>query len=155
MKRILAFILIISVFVTAFSACSDNTATANINPAEAAQTILDSVEFRDTLISVEGAAAENIYMLDDSVTSYCIYISGSGATAEEIAVLKVSDTNKAQTNILDKRLEELAFRYESYVPAEMVKIQNPVIITQGDIIIMVLADDAESAEKAVKSVMGK
>lgn len=123
----------------------------DIDPAVAAQTILDGVSFQDTLVKAEGGAAEMYYKLDDSVTDYAIYISGSGATAEEVAVLKVADAadrTKAE-EIVNARVEDLKFRFEDYVPAEMVKLGDPVIVSKGDTVILVLADDSVVAKKVV------
>ena len=120
----------------------------DIVPADAAQTLLSEVAFRDTLIEAQGDVALQYYQMDDKVTDFAVYISGSSATAEEIAVIRTSDLN-AGKKILEKRLEELKFRFENYVPAEMAKIESPVIAAQGDVVVMVLADDIAEAQKAV------
>jgi hypothetical protein len=124
-------------------------------PLEVADSILESVTFRDNLVLAEGIAAENFYRLDDSIESYAIYISGSGATAEEIAVLKTADVSsgKDAVEILEKRTEDQKKRYEPYQPDEMIKLESPVIVTEGNLAILVLCDDMTQAEEAIKAAL--
>lgn len=140
-----------------FTGCSSQGGSAeakNVEPAAAADAILNEVEFRDSLVKAEDGAAEGLgYRLDDTIADYAIYISGSGATAEEIAVLKVAEgagTDDAK-KILEKRVEDLKFRFEDYVPEEMVKLNDPVIVTGGNVAILVLADDSAAAKKAAEA----
>ncbi|MCL2055956.1 MAG: DUF4358 domain-containing protein [Oscillospiraceae bacterium] len=138
------------------AACGQSPAgTDSTDPGTVAAAILESVEFRDNLIKAEGEVAENFYRLDSSVDSYAIYISGSGATAEEIAVLKVAGTDKTADAkaILEMRVDELKRRFEDYVPGEMVKLDQPVIITEGVWAILVLADDQSAARSAVRDAL--
>lgn len=128
-------------------------AAANVNPAAAAEAILSEVTFRDSLVKAEDGAAESFYRLDDTIADYAIHISGSGATAEEVAVLKVAEgasTDDAKA-IIEKRVEDLKFKFEDYVPEEMVKLNDPVIVTGGDVVILVLADDTAAAKKAAEA----
>lgn len=127
--------------------CSGGTQT-DIEPAKAAETILNGVSFRDELIEAEGDVAREWYSLDDKVKDFAIYVSGSGATAEEIAVIKSDDVKTAKATI-EKRVADLEFRFKDYMPAEMTKINNPVIVTKGDLAVLVLCDDAEAARKVV------
>lgn len=120
-----------------------------------AQSILEQLTFRTTMTKVEGALAENYYQLDSAITEYAIYLCGNGETAEEVAVFKVSDKKNLSLaqDAIDKRLEDQRFRYESYIPTEMVKLNDPVIVTKDDTIVLVLADDRTAAEKAVSAAL--
>jgi hypothetical protein len=153
--KILLLGFVFAVILAACSSRSADTTKETPPPDTVAQAVLDNVTFRDSLIKAEGDVATNYYKLDDTITEHAIYISGSGATAEEIAVLKVGDPKDidAAKAILEKRIEELTLRFEAYVPAEMVKLENPVILTQGDLAILVLADDQTAAEDAVEGAL--
>lgn len=148
LKRLIPIILSLCIL----AGCSSREAAAvDIQPDEAAQTIMEQVEFRDTLVKAEGGAENSRYNLDDSIVAdYAIYVSGSGATAEEIAVLKLADGASMEDAraILDKRVEDLIFSFQDYVPAEMTKLENPVIVENGNVIVLVLADDADAAKTA-------
>lgn len=148
MKRLLIL------FVTAavlFAGCS-NRGKTDIVPADAAEKILSEVDFLDTLIEAQGDVAKEWYALDDKVSDFAIYVSGSGATAEEIAVIKSSDIETAKATV-EKRLDDLKFRFKDYVPAEMTKLNDPVLASGGDVVILVLADDSDKAHKVVESIL--
>ena len=121
-------------------------------PGEAAARILEAVEFRDTLVEAEGDVAKEWYDLDENVSDFAIYISGSGATAEEIAVIKTSDTDAAKAAV-QKRVEDLRFRFGDYVPGEMVKLSDPVIVSKADIVILILADDLAAAQTIADEIV--
>jgi hypothetical protein len=155
-KLLLLFLLLAVIF----AGCAERDAATDKQtppPDTVAQAVLDNVTFRDSLIKAEGDVAANYYKLDDTIIEHAIYISGSGATAEEIAVLKVADPEDLETAkaILEKRIENLQLQFESYVPGEMVKLENPVILTQSDLAILVLADDQSAAEGAVDDALAR
>ena len=151
MKKILVMLFAVAVL---FTGCSEKKEALNIVPEDAAQTILENVTFRDMLLKAEGDVVSNYYTLDDSIAEHAVYVSGSGATAEEVAVLKVTDPAKLSDAkaILEKRVEELKRRFADYVPAEMTKLENPVLVTQGDVAVLILADDADQAKKVADSL---
>lgn len=126
--------------------------TTDIVPAEAARSILDSVAFKDTLVEAVGDVAEEYYDLDGNVSDFAIYISGSGATAEEVAVIKTADLKTAGAAV-QKRVEDLRFRFENYVPDEMAKLNDPVIVSKADIVILILADDLTAAQNAADTIV--
>lgn len=155
LKIRLALLLMIAPLL--FSGCGGGQggeSVVQVNPDTAAQAILNEVTFRDTLVKAEDGAADSFYKLDDSVAGYAIYISGSGATAEEIAVLEVEEGYSLSDvqAILDKRVETLKRQFVDYVPEEMVKLEDPVIVAKGNVAILVLADDSAAAKKAVDGV---
>jgi hypothetical protein len=126
--------------------------TTDIVPAVAAAGILEAVAFRDTLVEAEGDVAKEWYELDENVSDFAIYISGSGATAEEIAVIKTSDISTAEAAV-KKRVDDLIFRFKDYVPGEMTKLNDPVIVSKADIVILILADDLTAAQAAADAII--
>lgn len=155
MKKTSILLSMILLLTVTLVGCGGGEAKETPAADTVAQAVLDNVAFRDSLVKAEGDVAENYYKLDDTIAEHAIYISGSGATAEEIAVLKVSDAKNIDgaKAVLDKRIEEQKRRFESYVPGEMVKLEDPVIVTQGDIAILVLSDDNAAAETAIKDAL--
>lgn len=150
-KKLSALLLVAAVL---FTGCQGRGTQVDLVPKDAAQTLLEEVTFRDNLMIAEGDVANTYYNLNDTIADHAIYVSGSGATAEEIAVLKVKDKAnlKAAQAIVEKRVENLKIQFEDYVPGEMVKLKNPVIVAKGDTVILVLADDSGQAATAVDSL---
>lgn len=136
-----------------FAGCGGNNGKANetVVPADAAKTILNNVTFVDDLVEANGDIAKDRYFFDDKVSDYSIYFGGSGATAEEIAVIKTSDVKTAKATV-ERRVEDLKLNFENYVPAEMTKLSDPVIVTRGDIVFLVICDDAAEAQKAIDNL---
>jgi len=126
----------------------------DISPAQAAQAIAEGVEFTDTLILAEGDVANGYYLLDDTVTDYAVYISGSGATAQEVAVLKVADAADAghAEEIVRDRLERLKTMFENYRPDEMAKLQSAVVEVRGNVVYFVCSDDSAKAVEIIDSL---
>jgi kynureninase len=127
-------------------------AETGIVPSEAAARVLEEVAFRDTLVEAEGDVAKEWYDFDENVTEYCVYISGSGATAEEVAVIKTSDIDSAKATV-QKRVDDLRYRFQDYVPAEMQKLESPVIASKSDAVILIIADDSAAAEEVAASIL--
>lgn len=150
MKKLIA---IFCVMTFIFAGCGGR-ADETVVPADAANSIMNGVSFRDTLIEAKGDVARNWYSLDDKVGEFTVYISGSGATAEEIAVIKTSDVKTAKATV-EKRVEDLKFNFENYVPAEMTKLADPVIVTRGDIVFLVICDDPSEAQTAIDNLFKK
>lgn len=150
-KKILLALTALAVALTAAGCSSRGGAVADINPDAAAQTILEQVEFQAELTKADQGAAENYYKLDDTVVEYAIYINSGTVPAEEVAVIKVKDeaSRESAEKIINKRLEDLRFQFEDYHPEELVKINDPVIVSKGDAVILVLADDTAAAKKVV------
>lgn len=153
MNRVLAVILLMILVLAGCSAGSGES--VNIIPAEAAQTILNGVTIsNDTLIEAPDEVVKEWYNLDDKVSDFKVYVSGTQGTASEIAVIKSSDIKTAQAAV-EKRIDDLKFRFESYVPAEMPKLNGPVIVAKGDVVIMVLSNDSAKAKEVVDELFKK
>lgn len=155
MKRLLSLATIVLALTILLSACGGGDKPADVDPDELARSIQEELSFTAPLERIEGDLAKEWYFLNDKVAEHAIYIDGSAATAQEVAVLKAADAAdiSALEEILQSRLETLAFSYENYNPNEMQKIKNPVIVTKGNIAVMVLHDDAAAAESAVDSLL--
>lgn len=147
MKKL--FAIIMAMLAIGIAGCAGTV--KSVDPHEAADAIIKNVTFRDTLVEAQGDVAKEWYTFDDKVKDYAVFISGSGATAEEVAVIR-SDDAKAAGATIEKRVADLKARFENYVPTEMAKLSNPVIVTKGDTVILVIADDAEQARKTVEDL---
>ena len=54
---------------------------------------------------------------------------------------------------IDTRLEDLKLAFENYVPGEMTKINNPVLVTKGTTVVLVLADDTASVSDQINELL--
>ena len=154
MKKILCAVLPV---VMMLSGCASGSAAGvQIDPAAAARTLLHEGGLDDisTMSELTGSLADSFYALPGEVMEYAIYVDGSGATAREVAVLKVEnsgDVTKAREAI-DARLRTLAREFENYQPGEMQKINNPVISVRGNVAYLIITDNPQQAERAIDAL---
>ena len=152
MRKTISIFACIMLAVLVFTSCNSGTQQADLDPKAVAEAIRNNVTFQDENMTLAAdTTVENYYRLDDTITEYAIYTSG-GYTAEEVAVLKVGDKKDLDgaKAFLERRVQEQKQRFENYVPGEMVKLEAPVIVTKGNLAILVLADDSAQAEQAIK-----
>ncbi len=77
-----------------------------------------------------------------------MYIS-SGAAADEISVIKLSDGSSAK-QLLEQRRDDRRGDFEGYAPDELEKIDSALIFEYGGADIMIISDNAEQIADAIK-----
>lgn len=146
-------LLLAVVFVLGATGCSGGK---EVDHAAVANTLYDTVELdQDELVEVQPAIIENYYPgLSELSEDYTIYVNGPGGKVEEIAVITAKEGAKVSDikTIIDNRIERQKTLFVDYVPAEMPKLDNAVIKTEGNSIILVISGD-DNAEKAVKDAL--
>lgn len=79
-----------------------------------------------------------------------------GATAEELAVFETKDADAAAA--LAKKLEtrnaDRIENYSSYIPAEVPKLENAVILSGGRYVVLCVAEDASAVREAAEKALG-
>jgi len=154
MKRLNKMLLLALSAMLVMAGCGGKAEAVDILPGDAAAALVEQVDFQDSLQAAAGDVAAQFYNLDDTITDFAIYISGSGATAEEVAVLKVekeADAAHAE-EIIKERLGTLKDMFENYRPDEMVKIGDPVIETRGNVVYFVCTSDTRGAKDAIAAL---
>lgn len=114
--------------------------------AKISEAIVGKVEFKDTLSKVGDSIILSNYGIDtEHVLSASLWVSG-GSTAEEVAVFEVDSTKNVSkvTECIKQRIEDKKKDFENYIPAEMTKLNNPTIVTKGNVVVLCLADDADA-----------
>ena len=107
--------------------------------------ILSKPIFSDNLSRVSDALIVSNYQIDGSLAkSAALFISG-GSTAEEVAVFEASSKKSAEKikKLIKQRVENKKKDFENYLPQEMPKLNNPLIVQKGNIVILVISDKAE------------
>ena len=135
---------------TVLSGCGKEAA-AEVDVSTVADAVKGGITFQDELKEIDGSILENFYPTVDQsmLKGFKLYKSSSGATAEEIAVFEAKDADgvKALEAAVATRLEDLTLQFEDYIPAEMKKIQDAVRGTYGNVVVLVVAEDAAGAQK--------
>ena len=117
--------------------------------------VVKKVKFKDTLLKVADSMVISAYKVDSSkIASASLYLGG-GATAEEVAVFEATNEKYAkelESKLVPDRIERKKLDFKNYIPAEMTKLNNPYIIRKGKVVVVCIADKANTGdlEKLIK-----
>lgn len=138
-------IVLISLILLLVSGCGKET--TSFNPNDLANELLKEVDFDDELTLFAGDISK-IYDMPE-VEDYLIYI-GSGATAEEIAIitLKNSSDEEDVKAALEKRVEEQKQNFANYVPEEVSRLEKSIIKSNEKYVVLCVSSDNQ-AEKII------
>ena len=122
-----------------------------INIEDLASKILQSGAFEDELIKIDSEMIMKDYNFTaDEVEEFVSY-QGSGATSEEIVILKVKDKSNLNS-IKDKinaRIEERKEAFQSYLPKEVGKIDNNVLRVEENYVIFCVSNDSSKVNQII------
>ncbi len=110
------------------------------DPNDLANELIAEVNFDDELTKFEGDISK-LYDLPE-VENYVVYI-GSGATAEEIAIITLKDESDEESvrEALEKRVEEQKQSFSNYVPEEVARLDKSVIQSNQKYVVLCVSDE--------------
>ncbi|MFV0518596.1 MAG: DUF4358 domain-containing protein [Aminipila sp.] len=158
MKKIKIFTLVAVIITMGFvmAGCGkdtkpvsdDNVALEQASSTDLSKYLIENIEFKDSMSIVYEEIFFSLYDLDEIDVKEVTLYASTGATAEEVAVIKTKDGKaEAVEKACRKRIEAQKQGFEDYVPKELEKLEKPVIMKAGNSVIMVVCDDREAAEK--------
>ena len=124
----------------------------SVDVTAVADKLKDGIEFKDELAELDEAKIEKIIGISaDSYTKAKVYVSSSGGTAEEIDCFEAKDADsaKAIADTLTARVESQKKVFENYVPEEMTKLGDPVLVTNGNYVYLCLSNDNDKAKEII------
>lgn len=133
--------------------CGHKDQPKDIDVEKLASDLIQQVKFKDQMTEITPEVFEALYQIDKSEVAEAAVYTSTGATAEEVAVIKaasddaVDDVKKAVLN----RVEFQKSEFKDYVPAELDKLKNPVIQASGDYVILCISNDNSKAEDVIRS----
>lgn len=155
MKRCFIAVLFVFILCIAVAGCSGSS-SKELDIAAFASAAIEKVDFGDELLSVPEGMLSDYYVLPkDKVVSSAVYVSGTGATASELAVFKCSDADsaKAVKSAVDTRIAEQTASYENYRPDEKFRLENAFVAVEGNYVIFAVSNDNAAVEKLLESSM--
>lgn len=153
MKKRIAAALLALCLVLPLAACGQ-AAEPELNIDELGEELLAAGTFGETLYAIDEAVAQGMYGAD--ADTRCWARTGSGATAEELAVFEAKDAEAAAALAakLEARNEDRIDSYSSYIPAEVPKLEDAVIISGGRYVVLCVAEDASAVREAAQKALG-
>lgn len=147
--KMIAVVLAGGISLAVLGGCQ--TAKIDLDEDALVQDLKSKVAFEDMLEEIDEDLALSLYGLtEDQVDSMEVYM-GTGAKAEEIAVLQAeegTDVSVLET-AAKNRVESLKSDFEDYIPEEMPKLEDPVLVTAGDYVILCVSGDNDNAKKVI------
>ena len=87
----------------------------------------------------------------DLYTKAACIVDASGASAHEIDCFEAKDESAAKEieSALKTRIENQKTAFKDYVPAEMDKLNNPVLVVDGKYVFMCLSNNNDKAKEII------
>ena len=148
LKKILGILLAGCVLLGA-AGCSSSEAK-DVDLEALGSSVMEKISFTSQLTELTENVIGSFYAFDSAdVDDYVVYVNGTGATAEEVALFKASSAEAADRiyELAESRIEDLKFQFENYVPAEMTKLNDPVLIKDGNYVFLGLSNDNEQMKQ--------
>lgn len=145
---IIIIALIISLIIIA-NMFSDKEITIQIE--ELAMELKNAPIFEDKLSEIDRDTIIKKYNFNNEKIEEIVSYVGTGATAEEILVMKVfnkNDINEMRVTI-ENKIEERKKDFEDYLPKEVSKLENYHIETRNNYIILCISNNAKEAKEII------
>ncbi len=113
--------------------------------------LFGGITYVDQLAEIAPEMVEKLYGISpDKYTSGKVYVGGV-ATVEEIACFDAVDEAAAGEikAALEARIEAQKKAVEDYNPAELPKLNDPVLVTHGNSVYMCLSNDNDKAKEII------
>lgn len=152
-KKIFIFVVIALIVIVGVGIIflNKNNKNIQINTKDLASKIIEAGVFEDELVEVNSEMIMSDYNFTaDEVEEFVSY-QGSGATSEEIVILKVKEKSNLNNikNKIEDRLEERKEAFESYLPEEVGKIDNKVFRVEGNYVILCISNDTNKVNTLI------
>ena len=150
MKKKLLTAGMILMFSLAASGCGSKS-EVDVNALSGA--LNTQIAYKDELSPIDLDTAQMFYSFSDADITEAVFYESTGATAEEIAVIKCGSgegADKVETAV-NTRVDEQKEAYTDYVPAELEKLNAAVIVKSGNTVILSVSDEPDKAREIIGS----
>ena len=152
MKKILALVLALAAMLIV-SGCGGNAPAKEIDINEVVDALENQITYQDSLSPLTDDMFNSVYMLDASLIKNAVAYVSTGATAEEIIAIELTDESAADTvkAAMEDHLVYLKEGYADYGPQEVPKIEDAVLTVSGKYVFLSISDDSAKAKEIIDS----
>ncbi len=151
MKKSLCLAVVCTLML--FVGCGSKEITCDVNAL--GESLHSGITYQDELGLLDYETAGMFLNLSGlNVVNSAIY-EGAGGTAEEIVVLECASAEeaaKAQA-VFDERIADQIDCYTDYVPGELTKLNNAVMVIKDKYAVLSVSDDPETAKKLIEDAL--
>lgn len=153
-------LLMIISCVAALTGCSSKTGNSSaqtetvpveLSLSDICQKLLDGGVFWDTMAEIDSSYSQMLMNISAEEYTAAIIYTGSGATAERLAVFEAADSTAAQA-LSDKcttHVAEQTKAYAGYLPEEVDKLNHAIIKVYDKYVILCVARDYDKAQEII------
>ncbi len=134
------------------TACQGGSSKTSIDVSSLADDLNAKTIKSDTLTETSSDMLSTIYFFENGQVTESKAFMSSGATADEICVVKCVDEDaaKAVTELFQTRVNNQSKLYESYNADEVGKLDDAIIKSSGSYAVLVVCDDYDEAGDVLK-----
>ena len=149
---IICIIILIILIGLAIKIIKEKDKNIEINIEDLASKIAETNAFEDKLEKVDSEMIMENYNFSSDEIEKLVSYQGSGASSEEIVILQVKDKSKLDSvkEKINTRLQERKEAFESYLPKEVGKIENNILIVKGNYVILCISNDNKQVNNILK-----
>ncbi len=154
MKKILAITLSLLMGVCGMIGCAKVEPIPAPPVAEIVNRISEAVTIPQATVIDDAETILTMYDLDTAMIGEMAMLkAGNGTNADEIIVIKLTDTTHTETvrAALELRVSVLYELFADYTPADVPKIENAVIETASLYMMLAVCDDPDAAKESFKA----
>ena len=107
--------------------------------------------YDDIVSEMPAELVSHFYSYNDGDVTECVLYQSTMAAAEEVFVAKCADEAAAARvkAACEQRVSDQIAAYESYVPAEVPKLQSAILQVSGNYVIFVVSRDTATAQSII------
>ena len=148
MKRVLTVIVGLMLAAT-LTACGGGNKEVDV--LAVGQDLSSKILYQDELMEMDIETAMMFIELSGFTPVKGVAYEGSGATAEEIIAIECENADDADkaASALNARVAEQIECFTDYVPEELVKLNNAVVIKNGKYAFLSVSNDPDTAKQII------
>lgn len=149
---IICIIILIILIGLAIMVIKEKDKNIEIIIEDLASKIVETNAFEDKLEKVDSEMIMENYNFSSDEIEKLVSYQGSGASSEEIVILQVKDKSKLDSvkEKINTRLQERKEAFERYLPKEVGKIENNILIVKGNYVILCISNDNKQVNNILK-----
>ncbi len=155
MKKLITVLLAVSLLLLA--GCGGKSDAKALDLEAFTADVLKTVEYDDELIALSEKNVANYYkkLPSSGVAAYKIYVSATSGTTNELAVFQCENANavSAVKEAVEARLQMQRENYENYIPAEVSRLDDALIKTSGNYVLLSVSPDNDAVDAAFKAAL--
>ena len=133
--------------------CGGGEKSASGNPKDMTAEIIKDLSLTDKVSEVEDRVIPGLFFFEqDTVSESSFYAADK--LADCVGVFRTSNPESCE-KCVKTYLETRKAQLEMYAPSEVFKVDNAVLESTEDTVVMIVCDDLESAGKEAKKLLGQ